>query len=164
MYGRILSIGQTLTTPSKDGTKTYTSRSLVLDCTTTSSTGQVFKSTPQFEFDGNLCPELDKYVAGQLVAITFELRGVEYIDKKTNAPKIFNRIRPYKIEPYQPAGYGPQPAQPAMQQSAQPAYPPQQPVAQPAYPPQQGVQPPYPQQGYQQPAYPPQAGNDNLPF
>jgi hypothetical protein len=161
MVGRILNIGQTLNTPSKDGLKTYSSRMLVLDCTTTNSSGQIFENTPQFEFEGNLCQELDKFTQGQIVQVTFELRGIKYTSKTTGQPGIFNKIRPYKIDLYQ-AGYGNAIATP-QQPAQQPAFPPQQ----PNYQQPQGFQP----QGFQgaypppaQPNFPPQGRKEELPF
>jgi hypothetical protein len=157
IIGRILSIGQTMNTPSKDGTKTYSNRRLVLDCTTTSSTGQTFENTPEFEFDGNLCTELDKYMQGQIVQISFDLRGIKYTSRTTGQQGIYTKVRPYKIEPYT-VGYLQQPQVP-QQAMRQPA--PQQPNITPQ-------QPAYPQNGYpqqpQQPAFNPGNAADQLPF
>lgn len=128
--GRIERIGEIVTIPSKDGSKTYQKREVVLDATRFDPyTGERgFENYPSFEFSGDKCVELNSYSVGQVVTISFELQGVKYTDKD-NTTKYFTRVRAYRIEARQqaPQPQGSVPAQPAPQipQQAQPQPQPQ---------------------------------------
>lgn len=122
--GRIERIGQTVNIPSKDGSKTYQKREIILDATRYDPyTGERgFDNFPAFEFGGDKCAELDNFRQGQVVTISFELQGTKYTDKDGQT-KYFTRVRGYKIE---------------ARQTSQPA---QTPTPQPEPIPQQGQQP-----------------------
>lgn len=136
--GKILYIYPTQQLPSKDGSKTYLKRGIVIDCTRLDPyTGERgFENTPFLEFIGDKCAELDKFQVGHVVTISFDVQGTRYRNKD-GVEQIFTRVQPYRIEPRQ----------------AQQAAP---------------VQQPTPQSTYQQPPqnFPPAQGNndDSLPF
>jgi|WetSurMetagenome_2_1015567.scaffolds.fasta_scaffold351119_2 single-strand DNA-binding protein len=98
--GRIESIGAIEEIHSKDGTKTYYKREIVIDATRCDPyTGERgFESYPSFEFGGDRCKELDNYEPGQIVTVSFDISGVKYNDKITNEVKYFNKVRGFKIE------------------------------------------------------------------
>ncbi|MDO4229384.1 MAG: DUF3127 domain-containing protein [Capnocytophaga sp.] len=99
-----------------------------------------------FEFTQEKCALLDNFKQGQLVKISFNVRGREWVNPQGET-KYFNSLQGWRIEDMEVA----------QQQFQQ--YPPQQAFQQ--YPPQQFQQYP-PQQQYQQ--YPPQqAPNTNYP-
>ena len=127
LTGKILAIGQTQSIPSKDGSKTFVKREIVIDMTRFDPyTGERgFENTPSLEFFGDTCNELNNYRVGQIVTISFDVQGSKYTDRD-NQTKIFTRLRPYKIEAKQVSH------QPAQQM---PQYPPQQPMQSP-FPPQ----------------------------
>lgn len=138
LTGKILYIYPTQQLPSKDGSKTYLKRGIVIDCTRLDPyTGERgFENTPFLEFIGDKCAELDKFQVGQVVTISFDVQGTRYRNKD-GVEQIFTRVQPYRIEPRQ----------------AQQAAPVQQPTPQPTY-----QQPPQ--------NFPPAQGNndDSLPF
>lgn len=124
--GKIIQISPTQQIPSKDGTKTYLKREVVIDATRFDPyTGQrSFENTPLLEFSGDKCSELDHYQIGQIVCISFDIQGTQYKDRDNNI-KFFTKVRAYKIEEVQVK----QSAQPT-QQVRQTAYPstPNQPI------------------------------------
>lgn len=121
VIGRIFQIGNTEPIQSKDGSKTYYKRELVLDATRFDGmTGERgFDNYPTFEFSGDKCSELDQYKVGEIVTVSFDLQGSKY--EKDGQTKFFNRVRGYKVE-----------RRTTQQTEAQPQYQPQ--VQQ--YPPQ----------------------------
>lgn len=148
LTGKILYIYPTQQLPSKDGSKTYLKRGIVIDATRFDPyTGERgFENTPLLEFIGDRCSELDKFQAGQIVTISFDVQGTRYRNKD-GVEQIFTRVQPYRIEARQ------------VQQPA-PQAPAQQPVPQP--PQNQSYQ-------YRAPDFPPPVdvnGNvkDDLPF
>lgn len=149
--GKIEHIGRTEQLTTKDGTKTFLKRELVLDVTRFDPyTGERgFENFNSFEFSGDKCAELDRYKVGDVVTVSFDLSGSRY--DKDGVTKYFTRIRGYKIELR--GAHAPAPAQPAPQAQPQPqqAYAPA-PQAQPTAIPQQ-------QQASQQ-----QGAVDDLPF
>lgn len=129
VIGRIFQIGNTEPIKSKDGSKTYYKRELVLDATRCDSiTGERgFENFPSFEFSGDKCAELDQYKAGEIVTVSFDLQGTKY--EKDGQTRFFTRVRGYKIERRQVQQ--PQaPQQPISQAQPQPVqaqhFPPQQ--------------------------------------
>ena len=131
--GVVLAVGQPQQIESKSG-KTYTKRTLYLDCTTFDPyTGQrsQYENKLLFEFMENKTSLLDNIKVGQVVTVSFDLQGTEITDQ-TGQTKHFIHVRPFGIEvrqvqqpqaPQQPApqgGYVPQPAPQAQQ------FPPQQ--------------------------------------
>lgn len=154
LTGKILYIYPTQQLPSKDGSKTYLKRGIVIDATRFDPyTGERgFENTPMLEFIGDRCSELDKFQAGQIVTISFDVQGTRYRNKD-GVEQIFTPVQPYRIEARQV-------------QSTQQAAPAQQPVPVPQPVPQ-------PQQNqscqYRAPDFPPPVdvnGNakDDLPF
>lgn len=148
LTGKILYIYPTQQIPSKDGNKTILKRGIVIDCTRFDPyTGEKsgFENTPLLEFIGDRCAELDKYQAGQVVTISFDVQGTRYRNKD-GVEQIFTRVQPYRIEP---------------RLTQQPSAPIQHPVAQPS------SQPTYQQQPQNFPPPVDANGNakdDQLPF
>lgn len=125
--GKVLYIYPQQEIPSKDGSKIFTKRSIVLDCTRYDPyTGERgIENTPEFEFFGDRCAELDNFQLGQIVTISFDVQGSRY-KNKDGKEQIFTRVQPYRIElrqnqsVQQPASQPQQPAQqfqPTAQQS-----------------------------------------------
>lgn len=96
--GKIVVIGNTESIPSKDGSKTYNKREIVLDATKFDPyTGERgYENYPSFEFGGDKCSELDHFSAGEIVTISFDLQGTKY--EKDGQTRFFTRIRGYKVE------------------------------------------------------------------
>ncbi len=96
--GKIVVIGNTESIPSKDGSKTYNKREIVLDATKFDPyTGERgYENYPTFEFGGDKCAELDQFSVGEIVTISFDLQGTKY--EKDGQTRFFTRIRGYKVE------------------------------------------------------------------
>lgn len=96
--GKILRISPTVQIPSKDGSKTYPKREVVLDATRYDQyTGERgYDNFPAFEFGGEKCAELDSYQQGQVVTISFDLQGRRW--EKDGEVKYITTVRGYKIE------------------------------------------------------------------
>ncbi len=124
IIGRVFQIGDTNSIKSKDGSKTYYKRELVLDATRFDGlTGQRgYDNYPSIEFSGDNCQLLDQLKIGDVVTVSFDLQGTKY--EKDGKTRFFTSIRGYKVEPKQVY----QPAQPQT---------PQPPTPQPYYPPQE---------------------------
>ena len=136
--GVVLAVGQPQQLTSKGG-KTFTKRSLYVDCTTFDPyTGQrsQYENKILFDFIGEKMSLLDNIIAGQVVTISFDLQGSE-LREQDGRVKYFVHVRPFKVEVKQAQ-------QPQVPQQAQGNYPPQ---------------PLQPVQTYQ----PPQV-EDNMPF
>lgn len=124
IIGRVFQIGDTNEIKSKDGSKTYYKRELVLDATRFDGlTGQRgYDNYPSIEFSGDNCQMLNQFKPGDIVTVSFDLQGTKY--EKDGQTRFFTSIRGYKVEPkqvYQPAqSQTPQPPTP------QPYYPPQE--------------------------------------
>lgn len=148
--GRIIEIGQTVQIPSKNGGSPFIKREFILDATPYDPyTGErsEYENIIPLEFTGDKCAELGRFNNGDVVIVSFALKGRSW----TNMDGEFKRMASiwcYKIE-----------ARGGVSQSAQ------------APPVQQPVQQPTPQPTYQQPPqnFPPSVatnGNakDGLPF
>ena len=96
-----------------------------------------------FDFVQEKCSLLDNFHEGQVVLISFNVRGREWVNPQGETKYIVN-LQGWRIQDAMAA------AQAAPQGYGQPAYPPQG-YAQ--YPPQGYGQPTYPPQGYAQPQY-----------
>lgn len=98
IIGKIKEIGATRSIQSKDGSKTYQMRELILDTTRIDQyTGErSFENYAQFEFSGDKCAELDNYKVGDIVIISFDLRATSYT--KDGVTKWFSHVIGYKIE------------------------------------------------------------------
>lgn len=151
--GRVYSVGQTLSIPSKSGGQPFLKRDLVLDATRYDPyTGEKgFENFPLFEFTGDKCKELDGLQVGSVVTVSFDLQG-GYFDAQDGTKKNYTRVRGYKIEV---KGVAQQVQQVQQQPQAQQYY---QQQAQPQY--QQQAQPQY----QQAPPPPPPPGRGDLPF
>lgn len=105
--GTIIQIFPTQNMTSKDGSKTFQRRELLMDCTRFDPyTGERgYENTPIMEFSGDKCIELDQFKIGQVVTISFDLQGSKYT--QDGVEKYFTRIRPYKIEARQMKTYSP---------------------------------------------------------
>lgn len=106
IIGRVFYIGDTNSIKSKDGSKTYYKRELVLDATRFDGlTGQRgYDNFPSIEFSGDNCQLLDQLKMGDVVTVSFDLQGTKY--EKDGQTRFFTSIRGYKVEPkqvYQPA-------------------------------------------------------------
>ena len=124
IIGRVFQIGDTNEIKSKDGSKTYYKRELVLDATRFDGlTGQRgFDNYPSIEFSGDNCQLLNQIKHGDIVTVSFDLQGTKY--EKDGQTRFFTSVRGYKVE---------------LKQSIQPIQPQQQyqPPAQPTYQPPQ---------------------------
>lgn len=98
--GKILLIGQIKSTASKDGSKTFLSRELVLDTTRIDQyTGQRgYETFAAFEFQGDKCQILDGFMVGMIVTVSFDVRSMKYNDKETGEQKFFTRVVGYSVE------------------------------------------------------------------
>lgn len=99
LTGKVLYIYPSQQITSKDGSKTIMKRSIVIDCTRFDPyTGERgIENTPLLEFTGDKCNELDKFQVGQVVNISFDVKGTKYRDNE-GVERIFTSVRPYRIE------------------------------------------------------------------
>lgn len=124
--GIVLAVGQPQQIASKSG-KTFTKRSLYLDCTTFDPyTGQrsQYENKLLFKFMENKTSLLDNIKVGQVVTVSFDLQGTE-ITGHDGQTKYFIHVRPFGIEVRQVQQ--PQVPQPPQQNTPQatPQYQPQ---------------------------------------
>lgn len=113
--------------------KTYFERVIILDATPHDPyTGEAkYPNFPSLSFSGeDKCNGLNDYAIGEVVTISFALKGINYKDKTTQEDKYFNKVEGYKIERYaQPQAVAtaiPQPSQqsiPTPSQSTQQSAP-----------------------------------------
>lgn len=127
--GVVLAVGQPQQLTSKGG-KTFTKRSLYLDCTSHDGiTGErsQYENKILFDFMESKMSLLDNIQVGQVVTVSFDLQGSE-ITEPNGQVKYFVHVRPYKIDvrQVQQPNNQPQPPQPQYQQPAPPAYQPPQ--------------------------------------
>ena len=97
--GVVLAIGQPQQITSKGG-KTFTKRSILLDCTTFDPyTGErsQFENKILFEFMENKVSLLDNVQVGQVAKVSFDLQGSEITDE-LGQKKYFTHVRPFGIE------------------------------------------------------------------
>lgn len=121
IIGRVFYIGDTNSIKSKDGSKTYYKRELVLDATRYDGlTGQRgYDNFPSIEFSGDNCQMLNQFKPGDIVVVSFDLQGTKY--EKDGQTRFFTSVRGYKVELKQSS----QPQQ-QYQQPTPPAYQPPQ--------------------------------------
>lgn len=140
--GRIIEIGQTVQIPSKNGGSPFTKREFILDATPYDPyTGErsEYENILPLEFSGDKCSELDSFNNGDVVIVSFALKGRSWTNMDGELKRMAS-IYCYKIEARGNVSKSPQ----------------NTPVQQPA-----------PQPTYQQPPqnFPPaQGNNDGLPF
>ena len=131
---------------SSDGTKTYVKRNIYLDVTRrdayTGIRDDAHENMLMLEFMGDKpVAEVAKAQVGQVVTVSFDLRGRSWVDQASQQTRYGINVSPFRVEVRQPFGVS-QPQQP--QPTSQP-----QPAAAPAAYPPQGVPQgqPYPSQG-----------------
>lgn len=98
--GKVYSIGDTISIPSKNGGQPFQKREVVLDATRFDPyTGErdKFENFPMFEFSGDKCSELDKCNEGDVVTISFIIQGSFY-KSQDGSEKNFTRVRGYSVE------------------------------------------------------------------
>ena len=142
--GVVLAVGQPQQLTSKGG-KTFTKRSLYVDCTTFDPyTGQrsQYENKILFDFMESKTSLLDNIQVGQVVTVSFDLQGSE-LTEQDGQVKYFVHVRPFKVE---------------VRQAQQPQVPQQAPPQHEA--PQQS---PLQQETVWQAPYPSQQ-TDNMPF
>ena len=136
--GVVLAVGQPQQIESQRSGKTFTKRTLYLDCTPHDGiTGErsQYENKLLFEFMENKTSLLDNIKVGQVVTVSFDLQGTEITDQ-TGQTKHFIHVRPFGVE---------------VRQIQQPQAPQQQPA--PQYQPQPQAQ-----------QFPPQQTGNDLPF
>lgn len=131
-FGKIESIGETMSVTNRDGSRTFFRRELIIDGTTYDRySGEPRENHVSFEFGGNKCSLLDGYKVGDRVVVNFVLQGLNYEDKATKTTKNFTHVVGYDIRPMeqqQPSAQPSSQASPAPTQAQQPAgqpFPPQ---------------------------------------
>lgn len=98
--GKVYSMGDTISIPSKNGGQPFQKREVVLDATRFDPyTGErdKFENFPMFEFSGDKCSELDKCNEGDVVTISFTIQGSFY-KSQDGSEKNFTRVRGYSVE------------------------------------------------------------------
>ena len=98
-WGVVLAVGQPQQLTSKGG-KTFTKRSLYVDCTTFDPyTGQrsPYENKILFDFIGEKTSLLDNIQVGQVVTVSFDLQGSE-LREQDGRVKYFVHVRPFGIE------------------------------------------------------------------
>lgn len=140
--GVVLSVGQPQQIASQRSGKTFTKRTLYLDCTTFDPyTGQrsQYENKLVFEFMESKTALLDNIKPGQVVTVSFDLQGTEITDQ-AGQTKHFIHVRPFGIEvrqmqqPQAPQQqYAPQPAPQYQPQPQAQQFPPQYPTDEPPF-------------------------------
>ena len=146
IQGRIIKISPTQTV----GQNGFQRRDVVI------STEEQYPQYIPFDFVQEKCVLLDNFQVGQLVRISFNIRGREWVNPQGETKYIVN-LQGWRIENAEVAQGAYPPPQGQYPPQGQPAYPPQG-YAQPQYqqaPPQYQQAPPQNQQT--PPQYPPQA-------
>lgn len=97
--GIIQQIGNTESIPYQD--KVFKKRELVLDCSYRNQfTGQIERANyPKFEFTGNHVDDLNGFKIGDIVTVSFSLKGSR--SEKDGQVRYFTNVQGYKIEIYQ---------------------------------------------------------------
>lgn len=121
--GRIIEIGQTVQIPSKTGGNSFTKREFILDATTHDPyTGErsEYENILPLEFSGDKCAELDRFISGDVVTVSFVLQGRSWTNQDGELKRMAS-IRCYKIEArgHTSQSTQPAPAQPPVQQPQQ---------------------------------------------
>ena len=95
--GRVHSVGQVVTFKTANG-KEFKKRELVIDASRFDpNTGEkVFDNFPCIEFTGDKTNLLDNLILGQVVAVSFDLQGREYV--KDGVTKNVTTARGYRLE------------------------------------------------------------------
>lgn len=162
IIGQLYKIGQTENIPTRTGSTIQRRAIVIRQRRFNQATGEEYEPNfPELEFSGQRTAELDRYQAGQIVAVRFDVTGIRYNDKNTGEERYMTRLRAFSIAPYvatQPAA--PQPAQAVQRLEPTPA-PAQRPAPAPAPVPNPYAAAPqpapapqqYPYQDYAQPPF-----------
>lgn len=111
--GKVHLVMPTETIPTKkDPTKTFSKRTIVLDCTWTGDKG-TFENYPAFEFTGERCSLLDAVKVGQQVTISFDLQGNKFVGND-GKDRYFTSVRGFKIDLVSAPASAPQATQTAI--------------------------------------------------
>lgn len=100
IIGRIYRITPTENIATKKGT-TFMKRQLIIDASRYDPyTGEKkFDNFPAFEVGGEeLCRLLEGYRIDDLVTVSFDLNGREFLDEQSQQTKYFTTVRAYKVE------------------------------------------------------------------
>ena len=131
--GVVLAVGQPQQIESQRSGKTFTKRTLYLDCTPHDGiTGErsQYENKLLFEFMESKAALLDNIKPGQVVTVSFDLQGSE-ITGQDGQVKHFIHVRPFGIEirqvqqPQAPQQFAPQPAPQYQQPAPVQQFPPQ---------------------------------------
>lgn len=124
--GRIIEIGQTVQILSKNGGSPFTKREFILDATPYDPyTGErsEYENIIPLEFTGDKCAELDRFNNGDVVIVSFALKGRSWTNMDGELKRMTS-IWCYKIEARGNVSKSPQNTpvqQPAPQPNYQPA-------------------------------------------
>jgi hypothetical protein len=111
--GKVHLVMPTETIPTKkDPSKTFSKRTIVLDCTWTGDKG-TFENYPAFEFTGERCSLLDSIKTGQQVTISFDLQGNKFVGND-GKERYFTSVRGFKIDLVSAPASAPQATQTAI--------------------------------------------------
>ena len=165
---------------SADGSKTYIKRNIYLDVTRrdayTGIRDDAHENMLMLEFMGEKpVAEVAKAQVGQVITVSFDLKGRKWIDGASQQPRYGINVNPFRVEVRQPFGVRQPQQQPQPQTTAPvPAAYPSQGAVQPQPYPNQGqtvapAQQPFPPMVNEQgvpvpPGAPQESGQDDLPF
>jgi ribosomal protein S17 len=102
--GRIIVIYQTVVVSDK-----FKKREFVIEAEEDVN-GQTYKNYAKFQVAQQRCDVLDRYNVGDMVSVSFNLKGNSYTDKKDGTTKYITNLDAWKIE--HAAGQAQQSAQP----------------------------------------------------
>lgn len=122
--GRLVYIGQPQEIPSKNGGNPFVKREFLLDATTHDSyTGErsQYENILPLEVSGDKCAELDQFLVGDVITVSFALQGREWTNQDGQVKRMVS-IRCYKLEARRPVHQ----LAPAQQPAIQPGPMPQQ--------------------------------------
>lgn len=100
MTGRVLSIGDVETIPSKNGGEPFKKRVVVLNCTRMDF-GKTYENYPSFEFSGKHADDPKDFKVDDIVTVSFVIQGTKYQKEENQSVKYFNTVSGYKIEHHQ---------------------------------------------------------------
>lgn len=122
--GRLVYIGQPQEIPSKNGGNPFVKREFLLDATTHDPyTGErsQYENILPLEVSGDKCAELDQFLVGDVITVSFALQGREWTNQDGQVKRMVS-IRCYKLEARRPIHQ----SAPAQQSPIQPGPMPQQ--------------------------------------
>lgn len=102
--GRLVYIGQPQEIPSKSGGNPFVKREFLLDATTHDPyTGErsQYENILPLEVSGDKCAELDQFLVGDVITVSFALQGREWTNQDGQVKRMVS-IRCYKLEARRP--------------------------------------------------------------